>query len=279
MTEIKLRSYFNPSDPTTYGGPTMDFLMKDYGALDESEQLATAIRVALGTDRLADMQEVLPDPDSSDRKGWWGDLDAEAIWGGWPIGTRAWLLSRAKILDIPSAEGSTLLRAEQYTREALQPFIDRRIATYVTVQARRTDLERIEVEVVMYRGPEDEINLRYQYLWDEIVNPPVDWYPIEIRISRRVFKTDLRLSPTPPSVYVTGPMSLVTWFSGMVLSTSAPTVDQTGIHPHTRSPLWRNLMLTSVAPTIVHTGPKLLEPVWRPINISSVRPTVTIGVI
>jgi phage gp46-like protein len=159
MSDLRLKTNFS------FEGVTMDFLMRDTGFLDEREELATAARVALGTDKRADVRDVLPDPDSTDRRGWWGDLDAEEIWGGWPIGTKNWLLTRAKITQAPSEEGATVDRARRYTQEALQPFIDKRIATQMSVVATRTELQRIEVEAKIYRGPSNDIDLRYQILW------------------------------------------------------------------------------------------------------------------
>jgi phage gp46-like protein len=107
------------------------------GTLDTREELASAVRVALGTDRLVDAEEVLPDPDSTDRRGWWGDMDAEIVWDGWPIGVKNWLLTRAKISDNVSWEGDTVERARTYTQSALQPLIDRRIASQISVSAQR----------------------------------------------------------------------------------------------------------------------------------------------
>jgi phage gp46-like protein len=66
MTDVRLKEY------SSLEGVTMDFLLLDSGRLDEREELATAVRVALGTDAKADDAEVLPDPDSTDRRGWWG---------------------------------------------------------------------------------------------------------------------------------------------------------------------------------------------------------------
>jgi len=146
----------------------MDWLLLPNGTLDTSQELATAVSVALGTNGLAADGEVLPDPDSTDRQGWWGDYQAEEIWGGWPIGSRLWLLKRAKITDAPSSEGSTLQRARNYVVEALQPFVERNICTSFRVLAIRPDIDRIYVAVMMYRGPKDAIELRFQMLWDEI---------------------------------------------------------------------------------------------------------------
>jgi phage gp46-like protein len=164
MTDVRLQEY------GSLQAVTMDWLLDD-DILDEREQLATAVRVALGTDALVGADDILPDPDSTDRGGWWGDFEAEEIWGGWPIGTKSWLLSRAKITQAPSREGSTLDRAKRYTEQALQPFVDLRMASQVMVQAARTELQRIEVYAKLYRGPLAEIDLRYQVLWEEVREP------------------------------------------------------------------------------------------------------------
>jgi phage gp46-like protein len=147
----------------------MDWVQSPEG-LSEEEELATAVRVALGTDALASPTDVLPDPDSTDRRGWWADLDAEEIWNGWPIGCKNWLLMRAKIADANAAEGSTVMRAEQYVRAALQPFVTNRIASQFDVKAQRVGRQEIDVYVTMYRGPLAAIQLRFAYLWDQVVS-------------------------------------------------------------------------------------------------------------
>jgi phage gp46-like protein len=171
-TDIRLKEY-----QSLLHGTTMDWLLTPVGLLDETEELATAFRVALGTDRLADINEVLPDLDSTDRRGWWGDLDAAEIWDGWNIGCKNWLLTRAKISDDISWEGATVRRAHNYTREALQPFIDKRFCSRIDVRAERVldqtkhqaAREMIVVTVVAFRGPLQAIELRYAYLWDQII--------------------------------------------------------------------------------------------------------------
>ena len=146
-----------------------DWLLNDYnGLLDETEVLANVVKVALLTDRIADIREILPDPDSTDRRGWWGDFEAEGIWEGWPIGCRNWLLTRAKIVGPESFEGATVVRAEEYTRLALQPLIDKSICTAIDVVAKRVDIHRIDVNVTVFRGPREEIELQFQDLWSEI---------------------------------------------------------------------------------------------------------------
>jgi phage gp46-like protein len=148
---------------------TVDWSLLSDGTLDETQALATAVIVALGTDRLADPDDILPDPDSTDRAGWWGDLDAEEIWDGWPIGSRLWLLKRDKIVGPESYQGATVVRVENYIREAIQPFLERRIASRMAVEATRVGREQIDALVRIYRGPTLEIELRYQILWDGII--------------------------------------------------------------------------------------------------------------
>jgi phage gp46-like protein len=146
---------------------TLDWLMTPLDMLDETQELATAVIVALGTDRLALVDDLLPDPDSDDRRGWWGDIDAEVIWAGWTIGTRCWLLRRSKITGPEAAQGSTVALADLYVWEALQPFVDKRIASAIDVQAARVERERIDVHAIIYRGPLPAIELRYQGLWTD----------------------------------------------------------------------------------------------------------------
>ena len=144
---------------------TVDWALLGDGTLDDRDTLATAVIVALGTDRLAETGDLLPDPDSQDRRGWWGDLDADIIWDGWPIGCRLWLLQRSKIEGPGSLRGATVPRVEHYIREALQPFVDRHIASSFSVKATRVGKERIDAFVQIFRGPSRPIELWYQVLW------------------------------------------------------------------------------------------------------------------
>ena len=153
---------------TSLDGIWADWFLKPSGMLDETEELCNIVKVALLTFGLADADDILPDPDSSDRCGWWGDLDAEDIWDGWAIGAKIWLLSRSKITPAQAREGSTLTRAEQYCRIALNPLIEKRICSTFDVVATRGSLERINVSIKLYRGPVLQIELRFQNLWDEI---------------------------------------------------------------------------------------------------------------
>ncbi|WP_439372913.1 phage GP46 family protein [Bradyrhizobium sp. DASA03120] len=149
---------------------TVDWSLLPDGRLDDTQALATAVIVALGTNALADPNDILPDPDSSDRMGWWGDLDAQAIWGGWNIGSKLWLLRRSKITPAQARQGSTLVLVENYIRAAIQPFVDRRICSGFDVWVTRVNTQRVDALLRIYRGPLPEIELRYAVLWDAMVN-------------------------------------------------------------------------------------------------------------
>jgi phage gp46-like protein len=123
---------------------TLNWLMTDQNLIADGFDLQSAVIIALGTDALAPPSEELPDPESTDRKGWWGDYEAEEIWGGWPVGCLLWLLRRAKITGSTAQSGSTVSRADGWTRDAMRPFIDNRIASRIDVEAQRTYAEMWE---------------------------------------------------------------------------------------------------------------------------------------
>ena len=146
---------------------TIDWSLLGDGTLDDTQALATAIVVALGTNALADPTEPLPDPNSTDRAGWWGDLEADTIWNAWPIGAKLWLLRRSAIESVASRQGSTVARVLSYVQLAIQPFIDQQIASRFEATAVRVDKQRIDTKIIIYRGPTPAIELLYSMLWDE----------------------------------------------------------------------------------------------------------------
>lgn len=146
----------------------LDWLLSDRNLIEDGYDLQSAVIVALGTDMLAPVDEELPDPNTTDRRGWWGDMDADVIWGGWPVGCLLWLLVRQKITGVGARQGSTVAKADGWTRDAMQPFTQRRIASRIDVEADQTRIDRIDVSVVIYRGPQPVVELRYAELWDDL---------------------------------------------------------------------------------------------------------------
>lgn len=164
MTDVRYRQQ---ADRPGYA-VELDWLLTDQNLLDDTFALQSALIIALGSDALAGATDPLPGPDDTDRGGWWGDIDAQEIWEGWPVGSKLWLLRRAKISSALAADGGTVFRASSYARTAIQPFIDQRIATAADVGAERTDVSRIDVSVTLKRGPDPAVALRYAELWDEM---------------------------------------------------------------------------------------------------------------
>ena len=148
---------------------TLDLLMTPLNQLDETASLESAVLVALCSDSLASPSDTLPTPGSTDRAGWWGDTNASTIWqGAWPIGSKLWLLKRAKIVDWGAREGATLTRVQNYIAQALQPFIDLKICSNITINCFEKYGSRIYAQIVMFRGPKELLNLQFAALWGEL---------------------------------------------------------------------------------------------------------------
>jgi phage gp46-like protein len=115
----------------------------------------------LFSDRRAESDDELPDPKSTDRRGWWGDNLSEL--DGDQIGSRLWLLERSKTTpDIPRL-------AEQYASEALQWLIDEGIAIKIDVAAARGGIvgnDRLELKVEIYKKDGNKEVFEFENLWD-----------------------------------------------------------------------------------------------------------------
>jgi phage gp46-like protein len=148
---------------------TMDWSLLPDGTLDDTQALATSVCVALGTNARADTTDPLPDPDSTDYMGWWGDLDADTIWGAWPIGSKIWLLQRSAIEGPNAQRGATIELVRMYIQQAIQPFVDNHICSRfdITVVRPATPLNQINSMIRIYRGPQPPIELMYSILWEE----------------------------------------------------------------------------------------------------------------
>ena len=90
--------------------------------------------------------------------GWWGDSFAPVE--GDRIGSRLWLLARAKLLaDTPA-------KAKEYAQEALQWLLDDGVAAKVDVQAERQGLETLAMRVVIYKtGASVPLDIRFTNVW------------------------------------------------------------------------------------------------------------------
>lgn len=119
--------------------------------LNDTDYLRSAVYVSLATDRRAADDDALPN-NSGDKRGWWGDTYRRQA-----IGSRLWLLAREK--QTPE----TLMRAEEYTREALQWLLDSGVAQSVDVAGEWQGRGRLNLSIHIFE-PNGNI-YRYSYLW------------------------------------------------------------------------------------------------------------------
>lgn len=130
------------------------------GDLASGRDLETAAVISLFTDRLAHVDDRLPDPSDGDRRGWWADWDsAEGF-----IGSRLWLISREKSIE------EVRLRVEDYCREALAWMLDDDVADAVDVIAAWADRppSRLDVDIVIARAKRELLRRRFSWAWQHV---------------------------------------------------------------------------------------------------------------
>lgn len=123
----------------------------------QADPMIRAVIISLFSWRRANPDDELP---TEDRFGWWGDTFATEQ--NDRIGSRLWLLSRAKLTN------DTLTKAEGYVREALQWLIDDNVAARIDVQVEREGIDRMEIGVTIYRTTGQPVELRFSDFWDAL---------------------------------------------------------------------------------------------------------------
>lgn len=129
--------------------------------LESDEGLETAVIISLFSDRRAKIDDPLPDPNNSDRRGWWGDLISDIEDD--QIGSRLWLLDREKTTE------SVLVRAKEYAEESLQWIIVDGVAAKVAVIAERQGTpgnDRLALGVQIFKKDGTEEALNFEAQWD-----------------------------------------------------------------------------------------------------------------
>lgn len=135
-------------------------LALDRGDLAKDEGLRTAVIISLMTDAVARDDDDLADgdaPASGDRRGWWGDMPLPGEVAR-PIGSRLWLLRRAKAIE------ATRLRAIAMAEEALAWMVADGICQRVAVEAalQGSPPDRLALKVTLHRGG---VSPRFDLLW------------------------------------------------------------------------------------------------------------------
>jgi len=124
-----------------------------------SNRLLRSVIISLFTWRRAEVDDILP---ANQKFGWWGDIYPAVA--NDRIGSRLWLLSRAKFLpDVPG-------RAKEYAEQALAWLVEDGIASTVEVQAERQGLERLALACLIVRGDGAKMNVRFADIWGYLSN-------------------------------------------------------------------------------------------------------------
>jgi phage gp46-like protein len=111
--------------------------------------LQTAVMLSLFTDRQARLDDVIPD----------GSMDARGWWGGPNIGSRLWLLERAKATE------ATRQQAQDYIAEALQWLIDDGVVARFEIEAGYARTGRLEARVIAHRQNGAAHAMNFQWTW------------------------------------------------------------------------------------------------------------------
>jgi len=129
--------------------------------LTTDEGLGTAIIVSLFTDRRAFDDDILPDSNSSDKRGLWGDLVLPDVDGD-QIGSRIWLLEREKTTK------EVQERYKKYAEEALQWMIDDGVAAEVEAETERQGdpgNDRLALQIKIFKNDGTTITYKFDAWW------------------------------------------------------------------------------------------------------------------
>jgi len=127
------------------------------GDLASDDDLETAVLISLFTDRLAHTDDNI---DQSNRRGWWGDTDAD-----YQIGSRLYLIRRTKLTT------ETAKNAKIYATEALQWLIDDGIVSDITVQTQIVFPSRLYLAISYTKpGQITATTQKFGWAWDQVKN-------------------------------------------------------------------------------------------------------------
>jgi len=123
--------------------------------LDSQEPLIRAVMISLFTWRRANPDDDLP---GSEKQGWWGD--SFPVEPNDRIGSRLWLLSRAKLLP------ETVAKAKEYAEEALAWLVTDGIAARVVVEAERRGIDTLALACRIYKSDGSApLDIRFTDVW------------------------------------------------------------------------------------------------------------------
>jgi phage gp46-like protein len=119
--------------------------------LQSGGDLETAFLISLFTDRVANIDDVIPDG-TTDPRGWWAD-DQER-----PIGSRLWLLERVKLTNAVAA------RAKDYAAEALKWLIDDGVLVRIDITTEIILSNQLRMRVIGFASAGSKAAIDYQWV-------------------------------------------------------------------------------------------------------------------
>lgn len=123
-----------------------------------TDYLTRAVIISLFTWRRANKDDALP---SNQRMGWWADSFPSVP--NDRIGSRLWLLSRAKMTN------ETLLRAKEYSDEALRWMLDDGVAARIDVVAERAGMDTLAIGCRIYKADGSVLSdIRFSDVWGSL---------------------------------------------------------------------------------------------------------------
>lgn len=122
-------------------------------ASEVTDDLLRSVIISLFTWRRANKD----DETDGQKMGWWADAFARAQ--NDKIGSRLWLLSRAKMTN------DTVNRAREYAQEALQWMKDDGVALRIDVATERRDAGGMSMSLMIHRNDGSVVPVRFDNLW------------------------------------------------------------------------------------------------------------------
>jgi phage gp46-like protein len=130
-----------------------DWSLTTLGNVLTAPAIETAVMVSLFTDARARPDDRMV-PGDTDRRGWWGNMLDDQ-----PIGSRLWLLRRAKHLP------ETLKLARDYIAEALAWLKDEGLAVKIDVSTEWQGQSRILARIALHRADGGKAAVTAAWAW------------------------------------------------------------------------------------------------------------------
>lgn len=135
------------------------------GGLQAEAAIATAVELALFTDKRCPVDHPLAKFLDGDQRGWWGNsVDLRDDLGESELGSLLWLLERAPLTD------EVLRWAQAEAQAALAPLIAQGVAVRVDVQAEADKARnRLNLAVALYGRDGKAVHARkFDLLWQQV---------------------------------------------------------------------------------------------------------------